>query len=275
MYVKSQHGWEIRHLFSGYSREEYRSKVLLMLQAYIDDSGCGGVSDDKIFVLSGFIAHAPAWEEFSSDWSRCLDEDPKLHHLSMRNVAKWRNVDRKVKKLSALSDVLLRYAKKRIECSILVKDYRAVVKGHVPKAVDSPYFLAFHNVIARFCDDCWANGINRKVEIFFDDNKVFGQRAKRWYPMVRDLVPSSHRRVLPAEPFFRDDKLVMPLQAADMSAWLISEKANTGGSDWRWLRKRLNTIEQIICPPLNQARLRAQIAERQISPKLLSKWKNL
>src|SRR5687768_17428435 len=56
------------------------------------------------------------------------------------------------------------------------------------------------------------------MEFFFDENVIFGPRAKAWYLVIRAMSPPNVRARMPVEPFFRNDKTTMPLQAADLTA---------------------------------------------------------
>jgi hypothetical protein len=63
-------------LVSGSPDKKRRNRLLLMLQAHIDDSGWDGVS--PVFVLAGYVAKKEQWDSFSDQWRATLDLDPLL-----------------------------------------------------------------------------------------------------------------------------------------------------------------------------------------------------
>src|SRR5947209_6090015 len=73
---------------SGLTREGRNRRVLLPIQAYIDDSG--GIGHADAFVLAGFIADAQAWLAFSEEWQACLATSPAISRFKMREAANRR-----------------------------------------------------------------------------------------------------------------------------------------------------------------------------------------
>jgi hypothetical protein len=60
--------------------------------------------------------------------------------------------------------------------------------------------------------------------VVFDEHAIFGERARRWYPLVRSYMAHqdpADDAVLPKEPTFSSDQEALPLQAADMLAWIL------------------------------------------------------
>jgi hypothetical protein len=49
-----------------------------------------------------------------------------------------------------------------------------------------------------------------------------------------ELVP-----ILPSDILFRDDRNFLPLQAADMLAWLLRKALNGERSEWEWIAEEL------------------------------------
>ena len=77
------------------------------------------------------------------------------------------------------------------------------------------------------CLDLVDRGYHEPVEIIFDENSIFGRRAKPWYPIVRAMMTyPADTAVMPLEPIFRDDIEALPLQASDMLAWLLRRTMN-------------------------------------------------
>jgi hypothetical protein len=60
------HVWAI---VSGLADEQRRKRLLLVLQAFIDDSGNG---QPPVLVLAGFVARAESWATFADKWRAAL-----------------------------------------------------------------------------------------------------------------------------------------------------------------------------------------------------------
>jgi hypothetical protein len=100
------------------------------------------------------------------------------------------------------------------------------------------------------CFTLWDQGWRERFEIIFDENVIFGPRAKLWYPAIRDVVrmrePEAHS-IMPVEPMFKVDEEFLPLQASDLFAWCIRAGTNIGTSGERpfeWLLPELNRVYQ-------------------------------
>jgi len=253
----------------------------LVLQAYIDDSGTGSKnSSDKVFVLSGFVAQVKQWKKFEKAWGKVLQAPPALENgLHMRKWAKKRrNADERDSKLKAFAEVIANHAERRIDAIIDIDAYRAHAAGKVPEEIDSPYFFSFHHLIARFCDDCLERGVDEQAQIAFDINLHFGIKARMWYQIVRDIVPKEYLKILPVDIYFKDDKIALPLQAADMLAYLRTNRLNRESVEFEWLEEELNNIVAIKCPILSSREIRHMVAgqsDNAPSEQLVNKWKAL
>jgi hypothetical protein len=65
--------WQLLPSLSGLSGDERDNKLLLVMQAYVDDS-----VEPPAFVLAGFVARAAQWGRFTIAWEKALDKPPKL-----------------------------------------------------------------------------------------------------------------------------------------------------------------------------------------------------
>src|SRR5436305_305419 len=64
-----------------------RNRILVMLQAYFDDSLGGNFHGrPMVLVLGGFIATAEAWAAFSDEWQRILDFPPRISVFKMNDA---------------------------------------------------------------------------------------------------------------------------------------------------------------------------------------------
>lgn len=81
-------------------------------------------------------------------------------------------------------------------------------------------------------------------------------RIKEWYPLYLSGLEPDERDIMPPDPIFRDDKLSMPLQVADLAAWV--ERADLGGINhpFRSLGKEMKSLTRSrYCAMWNRERL--------------------
>jgi hypothetical protein len=116
--------------------------------------------------------------------------------------------------------------------------FRPVV--HTP--LDQPYFWMFSDMIMRASYQVLALGEAEPYEIIFDENKIFGAQAKAWYPLFRELTKARDPRIheiLPIDPMFKSDDEFIPLQAADIFAWLCRRNVSGEGHSFSWVTDQL------------------------------------
>src|SRR5207249_2482907 len=81
-----------------------------------------------------------------------------------------------------------------------------------------------------------------RFEIFFDEQLVMAPRVKQWYPIIRATAEEQEMQLMPLEPLFRDDVENMPLQAADMLAWLSRRESSGADHSFGWIPSKLPNI---------------------------------
>lgn len=202
----------------------------MVLQGFVDDSG---TSSGNIFTLAGFISTAERWMEFSDEWEKICDREPKMLKFKMNKVRQLvgphyseLQLTERIRVLSALTKKKAIY---RIDAVTAHPNYEQIVKGQIPKEIDSIYFILFFTVIfaaARLMD---MGGLEGTVDFVFDkQGKTIEADCVRWYNWIKEhpQVPLNVKRRLGSTPVFRDDDLVLPLKAADMLAWHIRRHLN-------------------------------------------------
>ena len=73
----------MRELISGIPKQRRDRRLLMPMQAFIDDSQ----SDGEVLVLAGYLARFEQWERFSLDWQELLDMRPRWQRFKMVEVA--------------------------------------------------------------------------------------------------------------------------------------------------------------------------------------------
>lgn len=233
---------QIRALVCDLPRSIREKRLLAMLRAYIDDSGSSPV--DRVFVLGGLIGEAGQWEGFCDEWVKVLNKDPAIRYFKSfeaRNfkgefAAGWNRplVDQRVDDLCRVASG--GYARYRVHAIMRWEDFnkfigdiggRVIDKFHA--AYTNPYMLCFFAIVMRTRAYLNARGIQDEVDYIFDEQGVYGEFASQVMALLQN---PAIRRLLDNPPIFRDDKKVLPLQAADMYAWNVREFCVRGnGSD--------------------------------------------
>jgi len=109
----------------------------------------------------------------------------------------------------------------RVSCSINKEDYNNYIKGWVPKEIDNPYFICFYNLIIAILAFQRRYRLDTQIDFIFDVQGKLGQKTNELYYIVDKIAPKQARKYIGSPPIFKDDKEVLPLQAADLYAWLI------------------------------------------------------
>jgi hypothetical protein len=98
------------------------------------------------------------------------------------------------------------------------------------------------------CFTLWDLGWRERFEIIFDQDVIFGPRARHWYPFMRRLMeikyPDEGASLMPVDPMFRTDDEFMPLQAADLFAWCARDSLdNVESHQFAWLFEQMPNVK--------------------------------
>lgn len=214
----------------GYSEASRARRVLWMvslLKGYADDSGNDGKS--PVFVLGAFVGTVENWKRFSGEWDDALHNNgyKNLDYFKMKEAAArevqfagWER-DKRDAFLLRLISIIERYAVKGVATTIPGADYREVFKGKIAKGMDTPYFLSFYALMAeahRF--QLKTNEQNRIDFVFDEQGRQIGSALRAWrYWIGQAQAGQEFTLFLGERPQSGDDKIILPLQAADLLAW--------------------------------------------------------
>ena len=236
----------VQSLMVGYSRAERERRWLVMLKYFADDSG-SHTSQNGLYVLAGYLMEERRWEDFADLWDAQLKRPNffPIKYCRMTNALEGdgpfvgiREEFRK-RKVSDLAGVINECHPTAIGCTMSWKNYNSIVKGNVDPRLDNPYAILFFQVMKgvaelqiKFNDEVpeeikkeieRETGVEiaiKPVEFIFDDQGPAGDQCLRWWGSLRAKV-GVHSTVIGNTPQFKDDRLLLPLQAADMLAWHI------------------------------------------------------
>lgn len=219
----------------------------MILQAYIDESGSR--NQDKCLVLAGFIAPAEEWAAFSDEWQACLDAAPTLRYFKMREAANnpsgafknWKR-DAVRAKVEKLVQIIKQHAKVAIHCSMPIREFDEIIGSEMGGLLTGPYLHTFNGVLAGIGWEAVGQSAER-VDLIFDEQDKYAPFVKNVYPFLKaNKFDPELQEVLPTEPMFRPDTEFLPLQAADMLAWLFRNAFNGRRTEWEWIAEELMPV---------------------------------
>lgn len=241
-------------------QERLQRRQVLVLQVFVDDSG--GKGQPTPAVLAGLLTTAEEWLSFSEDWNAVLGRAPKIALFKMSEAAglggrfyklRGHEAERDAK-LRELATVVTLHHPTVLRASIDLDAFTQTVTQWTVPPLSEPYFHLFYGMIWRVALQLVSCHHTERFEIIFDRQIMYEQKVKLWYPVFCDLVerlakeigPASvwagARRILPVEPVFRTDDEFMPLQCADLFAWLLRQELIGGTQEFAWLRALLPPV---------------------------------
>jgi Protein of unknown function (DUF3800) len=236
---------------SGLPEGARKRRLILSFQVFVDDSGGKGHSLN--FVMAGLAAPAESWARFADEWRDCLARHPRVCLFKMREAARmtgefrnWSVSDRDAK-LRALARIINRHAWFVTFSGVNINDHAETWALSNDKPLNEVYFWPFHNSIHAAALELWDRGLRERFEVVFDEQVIFGPRAKLWYPVIREttlsLEPELHS-IMPADPMFKTDDEFLPLQAADLFAWCMRNGTdNPSDLSFEWLLEELRSVD--------------------------------
>jgi hypothetical protein len=192
-------------------------------QAFVDESS--GVGKGRILLLSACIHTYLEWAAFSEDWLAALHEPPAITGFHVREArqrtgefAGWKAIDVD-RKIIALTEVVLRHDPHVLTVWTSEDDYIATVRANGVPDVRHAYFACFMAILIKVAEyQAWQK-IKTPVDFIFDEKGNIGLEALHWYPFIKETAKPEFQKLLGSTPIFRNDKDMLPLQAADLITW--------------------------------------------------------
>lgn len=230
-----------------------------MLKFFADDSG-SDTSANGMFVLYGYLMEEPRWEDLAERWDTQLKR-PEFFPINYCRMSDANagdgpfvgmdDVFRK-RKVKDLAEVISDCNPTPIGCKMSWESYHRIVKGKIDPRLDNPYAILFFQLLRSVTDiqRIFVEGLTEEskqelardqgvevaykpVDFIFDDQGPAGHQCLQWFGELRSRLEEPHRTVLSNTPQFKDDRDVVPLQAADMLAWHIRRDYEFPGEDRR------------------------------------------
>lgn len=225
---------QIWALVSGFPAPARERRLIAMFQAYIDESGNG---DDELFVMGGYIAPAENWARFSDEWQEILEmrssHFPTLEYFKMSEM---KTTPDRLEMTSWFYGLIEKYATTAISCAVPVQGLRrAIDRIDWPDYVTdverlkNPYLFGFKSIITGLAQHPRFE-FSSPVDFIFDDTNDKSRVVGGW-DLMKGTQPDHSRHLIGDTPAFKDDKKVLPLQAADLYAHWAFEWHKTGGRE--------------------------------------------
>jgi hypothetical protein len=202
---------------------------LMLLQGYFDDSG--SEPNSPVFVLGGLVSTVDRWKEFSDEWLAICRQEPSIDYFKMSEAHSGTGqfqgwpAPLRDKKILDLAAVIKKHAMAQVDCALRRVDFDDFIALFSPTPeFRDPYFLCFYRVVMSVNSYHKRHHSTAECDFIFDDQGSIGKTAVMWWDWLKALVSEERRSLLGSPPSFKDDKRVLPLQAADMYAWLARER---------------------------------------------------
>lgn len=211
----------------------------MVSQAFIDDSGSEGLS--HMFVLGGFVSEHVRWSAFSNDWQSALDVAPSLDYFKMREAMAFRgqfdrnrgwNEALRRQRLGLFSEIIVEHVQARISTSVQTLLFRQYIQalpspGGRTSSSDSPYSYLVTRAIIATIHYLYNRDLEYPCDFILDEQTGFTSGLEMWWDVFRHHLKEERdgtRRYIKNRPIWRDEKDFLPLQAADLYAWLVRRR---------------------------------------------------
>jgi hypothetical protein len=197
---------------------------MCMLVSHTDDSGSD--RQGPIFVLAGYVSTVNRWKDFSDAWDGALKSGPrplpyfKMQHAAFSNkgVFKGWTKSERDKKIMELANIVKSYAMFGV-CAALWWDEFAAVQKKYPHYPINPYSLLFNYTMFLAITHVMHLKLEETIDFVFDEQGQDGRVAYQSYEFAKVTIPSGMLQYIAGPPSHKSDRIVLPLQAADMLAW--------------------------------------------------------
>ncbi len=182
--------------------------------------------------MSGLLGAAELFASVADGWDRALraQHPGAIRYFKMEEAtglkgefAHWREEPRD-EKIRQMAQVINRRDLLEVAAVVNLKDFAKAESewSHVGHrhTMNQPHLTLFQYVMVSCVSEALNHGSFEPMEVVFDDNAVFRGEIQRMYPLVREVESEDPERlaVLPVQPWFRDDRDFVVLQAADLLA---------------------------------------------------------
>jgi uncharacterized protein DUF3800 len=224
---------QIRCLVSGLPKAEREARIFVSVQVVIDDSN-KGQENEPAFILAGFLATVPNWEDFTDAWQNELDHEPSItllkssEALNLRwNFAGW-SAEERDQRLLAFVKIIRDHVFARVHTSIVKRDFDRIFAGF-KGALEKIYPEAVISLVTRTMHFAQRRKMRQPFEYVFDAGILSPNQLKNLHREALQRMPQKARWI---KRFRHDtDDNFYPLQAADLYAGYYRAKLVAEAND--------------------------------------------
>ena len=195
--------------------------AVMLSEMYFDESGTHAGS--PVMTLAGYMFKSDQSRRFSRDWQKCLDRLglPGAHMTDCANgKADYAKLTMDERILS--EKLLIQNIKRRtvfgLSVSVCPDEFKSIM-GDYAKAM-SAYTLLLMICVVKIRDWAQHNRYNGKIAYFFEAGHEHSSQANYYMNGLEQLGPVVTEYNYYGGHAFLNKKDALPLQAADMLAWL-------------------------------------------------------
>jgi hypothetical protein len=216
--------------------------------AYVDESGSGG----PVFVVGSLLAKLDQWSSFIVCWRSVLATAPAIpdFHLTESHGLSPENYHQKIE---ALIEVINAHVSRGDLVLIHAEQYKSIFAKKIGVTRDTPEFQGYITIMAQVAS--YMKTSQGKIDFVFDymDNTHFLEVIEA-HREFRKICPfPAVRERFGSDPVRGDDKLILPLQAADLWVGLM-RRSYEGNKSAQSLLKKINICDT--CTVLDEPTLR-------------------
>jgi hypothetical protein len=202
----------------------------MVWQAFFDESG--ERSHSPVLVLGGFLAPYLQWVEFSKQWDLMLGMKPRIEYFEMNEAhaftgqfVGWSDEERD-ERVRLAYRIIEDHVSFQATCVVDIEAlHRVIPREELLGRQPNPYYVAFSGLITGITQHQRKHlGIDEKIDFIFDERSEKSKIIDAWEDFKVNASDDT-RDLLGWTPAFRDDKDVLPLQAADLLAWWVRKMA--------------------------------------------------
>jgi len=244
---------QVGALFSGLPKALRDEGLLMVLQAWFDESGKG---QEPVYLLAGYVGKKTMWEDFAEDWQAELDARPSLPYLHANESQLFRGYTpaERIERLLRFVAIIRKHQPIGITYILKHEEYReffSIISEHPTitpaerRMLTNPYYhsftVALNLMLKAQAQARDKSGTHELIEVLFDENIDKPKRLKLGFASFVDTVrkqnPDYLDLLINKDAEFRDDKVFLPLQASDLLAWYLRRlcyEIKLGNTDYQY-----------------------------------------
>lgn len=197
----------------------------MVIQACIDDSA--DEKREKVFVLAGYLASAPAWTMFAKEWAEHLDLC-RMESFKLSSMPRSRpEITGSFYRILENNDIPLSF-----DCALDIPLWNKIVdeidwppdSENMEALLRNPWFITSKKLMQALftqADNIFKHenlDLPGPIDLIFDQQEKEEKILWNGWDYFKNTLPDLAKDRVGSPPAFKDDKLFNPLQAADLIA---------------------------------------------------------